>query len=305
TKTDGQDSIRRTGSANTAAAALNPDSSTNSSRRPKTKPGCCPATVRSNEVTTPIATNTRMCANVNITTSSRETGIVCRRSASARRRNTATPRMVGVSNGLPPITSRTRNHTAMPAAPRRPAMMPSRYTSGGRAVSLSASPGADGGADAPEVLLDVADEDRLHGLLSGHRRYTLEDAATAVELRVPQRANHAGRRGRAFLVQLQVLGLRALGMLARVLRVHLVEHRPHQRVMAAKGSERAAPVTRSLPHVVIVGGGFGGLYGARALAHRPVRVTLLDRRNHHLFQPLLYQVATAALNASDIAVPLR
>jgi NADH:ubiquinone reductase (H+-translocating) len=49
------------------------------------------------------------------------------------------------------------------------------------------------------------------------------------------------------------------------------------------------------PHVVIVGGGFGGLYAARALAGRPVRVTLLDRRNHHLFQPLLYQVATVAL----------
>src|SRR5438477_6438706 len=61
----------------------------------------------------------------------------------------------------------------------------------------------------------------------------------------------------------------------------------------------------ALPHVVIVGGGFGGLYAARALAHRPVRVTLLDRRNHHLFQPLLYQVATAALNAADIATPLR
>src|SRR5262249_55107825 len=59
------------------------------------------------------------------------------------------------------------------------------------------------------------------------------------------------------------------------------------------------------PHVVIVGGGFGGLYAARALAARSVRVTLLDRRNHHLFQPLLYQVATAALNASDIAAPLR
>ena len=58
-------------------------------------------------------------------------------------------------------------------------------------------------------------------------------------------------------------------------------------------------------HVVIVGGGFGGLYAARALASRPVRVTLLDRRNHHLFQPLLYQVATAALNPSDIATPLR
>src|ERR1700724_4839458 len=59
------------------------------------------------------------------------------------------------------------------------------------------------------------------------------------------------------------------------------------------------------PHVVIVGGGFGGLYAARALAGRPVRVTLLDRRNHHLFQPLLYQVATAALNPSDIASPIR
>ncbi|HSL48426.1 MAG TPA: NAD(P)/FAD-dependent oxidoreductase [Candidatus Deferrimicrobiaceae bacterium] len=59
------------------------------------------------------------------------------------------------------------------------------------------------------------------------------------------------------------------------------------------------------PHVVIVGGGFGGLYAARALTGRPVSVTLLDRRNHHLFQPLLYQVATAALNPSDIATPLR
>jgi NADH dehydrogenase len=60
-----------------------------------------------------------------------------------------------------------------------------------------------------------------------------------------------------------------------------------------------------VPHVVIVGGGFGGLNAARALAGHPLRVTLLDRRNHHLFQPLLYQVATAALNPSDIATPLR
>ncbi len=59
------------------------------------------------------------------------------------------------------------------------------------------------------------------------------------------------------------------------------------------------------PHVVIVGGGFAGLNAARALAHAPVRITLVDRRNHHLFQPLLYQVATAALNPSDIAVPIR
>jgi NADH dehydrogenase len=59
------------------------------------------------------------------------------------------------------------------------------------------------------------------------------------------------------------------------------------------------------PHVVILGGGFGGLYAARALKRAPVRVTLVDRRNHHLFQPMLYQVATAALNPSDIAAPIR
>jgi NADH dehydrogenase len=62
---------------------------------------------------------------------------------------------------------------------------------------------------------------------------------------------------------------------------------------------------RSRPHVVIIGGGFGGLSAARALKRAPVRLTLIDRRNHHLFQPLLYQVASAALNASDIAYPLR
>ncbi len=63
--------------------------------------------------------------------------------------------------------------------------------------------------------------------------------------------------------------------------------------------------SRQPPHVVILGGGFGGLYAARALRRSPVRVTLIDRRNHHLFQPLLYQVATAALNPSDIARPIR
>src|SRR5947209_6711684 len=59
------------------------------------------------------------------------------------------------------------------------------------------------------------------------------------------------------------------------------------------------------PHVVIVGGGFAGLYAARALRLAPVRITLVDRHNYHLFQPLLYQVATAALNPSDIAAPIR
>lgn len=59
------------------------------------------------------------------------------------------------------------------------------------------------------------------------------------------------------------------------------------------------------PHVVIVGDGFGGLYAVQALRHAPVRVTLIDRKNHHNFQPLLYQVASAALSPADIAVPIR
>lgn len=59
------------------------------------------------------------------------------------------------------------------------------------------------------------------------------------------------------------------------------------------------------PEVVIIGGGFGGLAAARALAGKPVRVTLIDRKNHHTFQPLLYQVALALLPTADIAAPLR
>ena len=59
------------------------------------------------------------------------------------------------------------------------------------------------------------------------------------------------------------------------------------------------------PHVVIIGGGFGGLSAAKALRKAPVRVTIIDRHNHHLFQPLLYQVATATLSPGDIASPIR
>jgi NADH:ubiquinone reductase (H+-translocating) len=68
----------------------------------------------------------------------------------------------------------------------------------------------------------------------------------------------------------------------------------------ASATNAAAP-----PHVLILGGGFGGLWAARDLASAPLRITLVDRTNHHLFQPLLYQVATAGLSAPDIAAPLR
>jgi NADH dehydrogenase len=60
-----------------------------------------------------------------------------------------------------------------------------------------------------------------------------------------------------------------------------------------------------VPRVLIVGGGFGGLYAARAFNRQPVDVTIVDRRNYHVFQPLLYQVATAALSPGDIASPIR
>jgi NADH dehydrogenase len=70
--------------------------------------------------------------------------------------------------------------------------------------------------------------------------------------------------------------------------------------MAEGASTKAAE-----PTVIIVGGGFGGLRAARALRHTGVRVVLVDQRNHHLFQPLLYQVASATLSPADIAAPIR
>src|SRR5207253_8169146 len=66
-----------------------------------------------------------------------------------------------------------------------------------------------------------------------------------------------------------------------------------------------SPLTGIMPRVVIVGAGFGGLQAARALRNVPVHVTVIDRTNHHLFQPLLYQVATTVLPPNDITAPIR
>ncbi|MFM9864602.1 MAG: FAD-dependent oxidoreductase, partial [Micropepsaceae bacterium] len=63
--------------------------------------------------------------------------------------------------------------------------------------------------------------------------------------------------------------------------------------------------TSATPRVVIVGAGFGGLSAAKALKDAPVDITIVDRQNYHLFQPLLYQVATASLSPAEIAQPIR
>jgi NADH dehydrogenase len=77
-----------------------------------------------------------------------------------------------------------------------------------------------------------------------------------------------------------------------------------QFVSVEEGMHRPSAIT-GRPRVVIVGGGFAGLNAAKELADAPVRITLIDRRNHHLFAPLLYQVATAQLSPADIAQPIR
>ncbi len=84
------------------------------------------------------------------------------------------------------------------------------------------------------------------------------------------------------------------------------ERRAREEVQRTAQGHHSKPETAGATHrVVIIGAGFGGLECARALARAPVEITLVDRHNHHLFQPLLYQVATAALSPGDIAWPVR
>ena len=77
----------------------------------------------------------------------------------------------------------------------------------------------------------------------------------------------------------------------------------HEKLVSQQGVASIVPAV--MPRVVIVGAGFGGLHAARALRNVPVQVMVIDRNNHHLFQPLLYQVATAVLSPAEIAAPIR
>src|ERR1700742_4985765 len=79
----------------------------------------------------------------------------------------------------------------------------------------------------------------------------------------------------------------------------------HARWRPALSRSNQGGVTKPPPRIVIIGAGFGGLEAARALAHASADVVVLDARNHHTFQPLLYQVATAALSPAEIAWPIR
>src|SRR5262249_6168176 len=83
----------------------------------------------------------------------------------------------------------------------------------------------------------------------------------------------------------------------------IITRRPRRRPSETMSAASAEP--RRAPRVVIVGAGFGGLTAAQHLVRAPVELVLIDRHNYHLFQPLLYQVATAALSPADIAAPIR
>src|SRR5438105_3598235 len=76
-------------------------------------------------------------------------------------------------------------------------------------------------------------------------------------------------------------------------------------LVQGRGKRTAMTSGAGQPRVVIIGGGFGGIEAAKALKRAPVEVTVIDRQNHHCFQPLLYQVATAALSPADVAWPIR
>jgi len=87
--------------------------------------------------------------------------------------------------------------------------------------------------------------------------------------------------------------------------IHTTQGNSSQVTERTPASTQPEQQTGYMPRVVIIGAGFGGLQAAKSLAHLPVKVTIIDRNNHHLFQPMLYQVATSGLSPADIATPIR
>ncbi len=91
----------------------------------------------------------------------------------------------------------------------------------------------------------------------------------------------------------------------RNMNTHTTQGNIQQDIESTPSGTQPEQSTGLIPRVVIIGAGFGGLQAAKSLAHVPVKVTLIDRNNHHLFQPMLYQVATSGLSPADIATPIR
>ncbi|HEY2539285.1 MAG TPA: NAD(P)/FAD-dependent oxidoreductase [Stellaceae bacterium] len=112
-----------------------------------------------------------------------------------------------------------------------------------------------------------------------------------------------GHFGWVTLLNLPLLGLPLLYGAGQISLDHAIAASFRRRFPPFEALPAAA--ASRLPHVVVVGGGFGGVAAAHGLRYAPCRVTLLDQHNYHLFQPLLYQVATASMSPADIATPLR
>src|SRR5690606_14970900 len=98
---------------------------------------------------------------------------------------------------------------------------------------------------------------------------------------------------------------RSLPMGERSLKALTMQRSPERSTPNTSAFERRKVIMAARPKVVMIGAGFGGLWAAKALADKDVDVVVIDRRNHHVFQPLLYQVATAVLSPGEIAQPIR
>ena len=213
------------------------------------------------------------------------------------------------ARGRGPLGSSGRNSIAIPSLDTLPAATRSRQSALPLYIVVMPS-----GHPHPEHPEAARYRGSWGGLLAGATLRALVNPRLALDL---VKAGWAFRR-RDWLRRAPFLPVpdRRLPPLADVHRVRRRGHRASARGSApvrplAAGDDGPLstaprfPAEASRPRVVIVGGGFAGLYAAKALGRAPVSVTVVDRTNYHLFQPMLYQVATAALDTTDIASPIR